>query len=75
MTLDDFLDAIQDHRDTDHHQFKHPLDEIFLVVLTGLLCGFDSYRSFARFAKAKLEWFRTVLPGRFKRAPSKSTPS
>ena len=47
MTLDDFLDAIQDHRDTDHHQFKHPLEEIILVVLTGLLCGFDSYRSFA----------------------------
>lgn len=40
----------------------YPLDEILLVVLSGVLCGFDDFEELVFWAESELAWFQTILP-------------
>lgn len=50
----------------------HPLPEVLLIVLTGTICGAQSWRDFVIFGKEKLEYLRRFLPF-INGVPSKNT--
>ena len=50
----------------------HPLPEVLLIVLTGGICGAQSWRDFVIFGKEKLEYLRRFLPF-VNGVPSKNT--
>lgn len=39
----------------------YPLDEVLLVVLSGVLCGFDDFEELVFWAESELPWFQTIL--------------
>ena len=63
MTTPDLLDhfaALEDPRQS--WKTRHPLDEILLIVLGGVMAGADDLVEIALWGKRKLDWLRRFLP-------------
>lgn len=59
-TFLDYFDEIEDPRSEKGKLYS--ANEIFLVVICGLICGTESWRDFVIFGNEKLEFLREYLP-------------
>lgn len=64
--------SVTDHRRTDRGNLQHSIEEIFFLVITGVVCGCDSWEGVEMLGRTKLDWFRQYFPYR-KRTPSADT--
>ena len=56
----DFFSDLPDNRD--QRYVCHPVEEILLVVLCGVICGCDGWEDFELFGHQKLEFLKKFLP-------------
>lgn len=43
------------------HNFRHKLEDIFIITVLGSICGADGWTEIERFGQAKEDWLRTFL--------------
>lgn len=60
--LINIFSRLEDPRNTTTKNFLYPLDEILLVAFATLLCGGTTYVDMKVFGKAKLDFFKILLP-------------
>lgn len=66
------LAGVKDPRRTSRGNLQYSIGEIFFLVLTGVVCGCDSWEAIDLFGREKLDWFRRYFPYR-KGTPSHDT--
>jgi predicted transposase YbfD/YdcC len=58
-----FLDYFKDIKDPRINRKKlYPLEEIFLVTISAVICGAEGWSDLELYGRKKLEYFRTILP-------------
>lgn len=55
-----FIEGIEDRRE--EWKVKYSVSELFLVAISSLLCGANSWEDMALYGREKLEVLREVLP-------------
>lgn len=60
MKLIKILDTIEENRKTTNQ--KYPVKEIAFLVLSGLVCGYSSWRAITEFGEYNLKWLRKFMP-------------
>jgi predicted transposase YbfD/YdcC len=71
-TIKGNLPDLQEKRRLGRGNFQHPLEEIFLVWLCGMLCGHTTYEEIEWYGKTKISFLRRFFPYS-NGCPSKST--
>jgi len=56
------FNTMEDPRRTDKGNFYYPLQEIFFLSISAMLCGFNSWLAISTFGEEKLEWLRKFFP-------------
>jgi predicted transposase YbfD/YdcC len=57
----DLLRSFADLPDPRAHNIVHPLSNILLLAIMGVLCGADDWPAVERFTRSKLKWLRTFM--------------
>ncbi len=57
--LQEYFEGLKDPRQT--AKVRHPLLEIIIVVICGVIAGCEGWDDIADFARAKEEWYRDAL--------------
>ena len=56
---------LEDHRRTNKSNFRHSLQEIILLTISAVLCGFETYELIEYFGKKELDWLRKFFPYKY----------
>jgi transposase DDE domain len=56
---------LEDHRRTNKGNFRHSLQEIILLTISAVLCGFETYELIEYFGKKELDWLRKFFPYKY----------
>lgn len=54
--------TLKDPRRTDRGHFYYPLDEILLLVISAVVCGYKDWELIAAFGQEKIHWLRRFYP-------------
>lgn len=52
---------LEDPRINTHRNFRHHLNEIFIITILATICGADNWVEIERFGLAKQSWLETFL--------------
>ncbi len=63
---------LEEKRRSECGNFKYCLQEVLLIWLCGIICGFKTYGEIAWYAKKKIDFFKRFFPYKYG-SPSKST--
>ena len=56
---------LEDHRRTNKGNFRHSLQEIILLTISAVLCGFETYELIEYFGKKELDQLRKFFPYKY----------
>lgn len=53
---------MKDYRRTSKGNIQYSVQELFFVVIVGIICGCDSWEGISLYSRLKLDWFRQHFP-------------
>lgn len=60
--FDKSFSTLKDPRRTDKGHFYYPLEEVLLLVISAVLCGYKDWELISAFGQEKLHWLRRFYP-------------